>query len=148
MVQTMRKYGRGRRLVTLAVQDLHIRRQFPGFSSILRNGRAVWRGKLQPTEVSPVYTVEVRYQLEATPKVRVLSPVLPENAPHLYGDGSLCLYWPEEWRWQQDVILADTILPWTALWLYYYELWLDTGEWLAPSSPHRGSKPVDRADKE
>jgi hypothetical protein len=32
------------------------------------------------------------------------------------------------------MLIATTILPWTALWLYYYELWLDTGKWLGPSS--------------
>lgn len=32
------------------------------------------------------------------------------------------------------MLIAKTILPWTALWLYYYELWLDTGKWLGPSS--------------
>ena len=26
--------------------------------------------------------------------------------------------------------IADTILPWTSLWLYFYELWHATGQWL------------------
>ena len=51
-----------------------------------------------------------------------------------YPDGSLCLYWPHEWWWRSDCIIAETIIPWTASWLYFYELWLDTGEWLGPSS--------------
>ena len=25
--------------------------------------------------------------------------------------------------------LANTIVPWVADWLYYYEVWLFTGEW-------------------
>lgn len=25
--------------------------------------------------------------------------------------------------------IANTILPWTSLWLYYYEIWLGTGKW-------------------
>ena len=25
--------------------------------------------------------------------------------------------------------IADTIVPWTAEWLVYYEIWLMTGEW-------------------
>ncbi len=56
---------------------------------------------------------------------------------HRYPDGSLCLYWPDEWGWTARESLAATIVPWTAFWLYYYELWLVTGEWLGPSSPHR-----------
>ena len=31
-------------------------------------------------------------------------------------------------------MIADTILPWAALWLVFYELWCDTGRWLGPSS--------------
>ena len=27
-------------------------------------------------------------------------------------------------------LIANTIIPWTVEWLYYYELWLATGEWL------------------
>ena len=27
-------------------------------------------------------------------------------------------------------LISDTIIPWVADWLLYYELWLATGEWL------------------
>lgn len=133
--------------IGLALQDLHIRRQFPGFT-VKRDRRAyIWYGDLQPTPLSPVYRVTVRYQLDDLPTVRVLSPTLVPNAPHLYRSGKLCLYWPDEWRWSGDELIAETILPWTASWLYYYELWLDTGDWLGPSS-HDMQTPkaeVDRA---
>jgi hypothetical protein len=38
------------------------------------------------------------------------------------------------------MLIATTLIPWTALWLYYYELWLDTGKWLGPSSHASDSK--------
>lgn len=91
-------------------------------------------GELQPRITSPVYSVEIRYKYREFPKVRVVSPDLTDNPPHCYGDGTLCLYWPKEWRWDPSHLIADTILPWAALWLFYYELWLDTGKWLGPSS--------------
>lgn len=79
------------------------------------------------------------------PIVRVLSPALAPDAPHVYRGGELCLYWPKEWRWYGDELIAETIVPWTASWLFYYELWLDTGKWLGPSShPDAGSKMEDR----
>ncbi|MGH8092034.1 MAG: hypothetical protein ACREIF_00990 [Chthoniobacterales bacterium] len=32
--------------------------------------------------------------------------------------------------------LADTIVPWTSRWLYFYEIWLATGEWMGGGIPH------------
>lgn len=122
--------------VTPAIQDRFVRASFPSFTGSLGPGRATWRGKLQPQVSSPVYDVEIRYRHKFMPRVFIKKPVLLENAPHLYSneDDCLCLYWPKEWRWSAEQLIADTILPWTALWLFYYELWLDTGKWLGPSS--------------
>ena len=38
----------------------------------------------------------------------------------------LCLFWK---NWDATMPLANTIVPWVADWLYYYEVWLFTGEW-------------------
>jgi hypothetical protein len=89
---------------------------------------------LQPGEISPIYQVEIEYRHRKAPTVKVMQPTIVAGAPHLYKDGSLCLYWPKEWNWQDNELIAEIIIPWTALWLYYYELWLDTGKWLGPSS--------------
>lgn len=113
-----------------------MRRRFPGLVARVTPNGVVWRGTLRPTEDSPAYEVRVTYERRRVPRVFVRSPRLRPGAPHLYDDGSLCLYWPVEWRWSDQAQLADTILPWTALWLFYYELWVVTGEWLGPSSPH------------
>ena len=120
--------------LNLAIQDVHIRKSYPGFTCRIQKGLAVWRGPLMPRSVSPVYQMEVHYRLKDIPKVWVISPTLLPNSPHIYGDKSLCLYWPKEWIWHQDTIISETIIPWAADWLYYYELWLDTGKWLGPSS--------------
>jgi hypothetical protein len=36
-------------------------------------------------------------------------------------------YEPDEWK--SNMPLANTVLPWTTEWLYYYEIWLVPGEW-------------------
>lgn len=100
-------------------------------------------GTLQPRVTSPAYCLRVSYRLGEIPRVRVLRPKLVDGAPHLYADGSLCLYWPKEWHWAPCEAIGETLLPWAALWLYYYELWLDTGEWLGPSS-HVSPKDPER----
>lgn len=121
-------------VASLAMQNWHIAHRFPGSSYQRNRGCGIWISALQPREVSPVYRVRVQYQLKGLPKVRVLTPELEPNAPHLYRDGTLCLYWPMEWEWRTDQLIAETILPWAASWLFYYELWLDSGKWLGPSS--------------
>jgi hypothetical protein len=124
--------------VPLRTQDCYLHQRFPTFSYYCdRKKNGVWHGTLQPRNLAPLYRVEIRYRLGTVPKVRVLSPTLVPGSPHIYpDDGSLCLYWPAEWRWTGDQLLAETIVPWTADWLCFYELWLDCGEWLGPASPH------------
>lgn len=120
--------------INLALQNTHVQKRFSNFSCRIKRGCATWRGTLQPRSISPIYQIEIRYKQKQIPKVKVVSPPLASDAPHLYPDRSLCLYWPKEWWWQQDKLIADIIIPWAASWLYHYELWLDTGEWLGPSS--------------
>ena len=132
------------RPVPLGVQDMHIKGRFQGFTSSWGKDKheMVWLGNLQPTIESPVYKIRIRYRLGGIPKIRILSPTLKPKPPHTYSDGSLCLYTPGEGSWREDKLLADTILPWAAIWLYYYELWVDTDKWQGPETPH-GPSPID-----
>jgi hypothetical protein len=66
--------------------------------------------------------------------VWVVAPELHKRAEHRFTDNSLCLYWGRRNDWTPDMALRDTIIPWTAEWLFYYELWLETGRWLGSSS--------------
>ncbi len=111
---------------------------FPQFHwRVTRAGGVEWKGALQPTPESHAYDVVILHEPDRMPVVCVERPSIRKDAWHRYPDGSLCLYWPKEWRWSPRESLAETIVPWTAFWLYYYELWCVTGEWLGPSSPHR-----------
>jgi len=134
MAKRKSKLPKRARAVNLVVQNINIQLRFPGFSCRINKGCAVWKGELQPQSISPVYQVEIKYKLKQIPKVKVISPHLAHSSPHLYKDRILCLYWPKEWWWQQDDLIAEIIIPWAASWLYHYELWLDTGKWLGPSS--------------
>ena len=117
--------------LNVAQQALALSRHFPGSRVNVRAGTLRWSGQLQPTEISRVYTVEVALGHDRIPRVRVLAPPLTtrrsESLPHVYGDGTLCLYTPGEWR--SSMFLAWTIIPWATEWLINYEIWLSTGEW-------------------
>ncbi len=110
---------------------------FPAFKyRHLRSDGLQWSGPLQPTPESPEYAVRIVNRRGMSPRVYVDSHQLDHGCRHLYSDGALCLYWPKEWGWAPDARLAGTIVPWAALWLYYYEIWQECGEWMGPSSPH------------
>lgn len=114
-----------------------MRETFPHFAyRPNRCGGVTWTGHLQPTDESRVYSVRIVHDLARPPRVFVDGCPLDARCGHLYRDGSLCLYWPKEWRWGPTQYLAESLVPWAALWLYYYEAWLASGDWLGPSSPH------------
>lgn len=120
--------------VNLAKQMLALKRSFPNSECELRRNRLRWRAELSPTPMSESYSVSLDYSLEMPPSVRVVNPVLVERdgeeLPHVYPDGSLCLYYPRAMEFSRDCFLVDTIVPWTSEWLMHYELWHVTGEWL------------------
>ena len=43
------------------------------------------------------------------------------------GHQMLCLFAKGDWTPQKYI--SETIVPWAAEWCYFYEVWLDTGEW-------------------
>jgi hypothetical protein len=110
-----------------------MRARYPQFRSSTNHGtRIVWHGTLQPAPRSEAYEVEISYEVPFRPVVRVLSPKLQtwgnlKKQPHTFQDGSLCVHQSHEWNGNK--LVATTIVPWTSLWLFFYETWLDTGAW-------------------
>jgi len=98
-----------------------------------RQRSVTWVGKIRPAPMSNEYTVQVELTIGLRPKVKVLNPELKVRdgatcLPHYYPeDKSLCLHQAHEWNSLFSV--ADCIVPWTAFWLYFYEVWFFTGSW-------------------
>src|SRR5258708_36296188 len=64
---------------------------------VRRQVEAVWKGFMQPSPISEKYLVSLCYRPGWNPETHVLSPELKvregfKNLPHVYPDGSLCLY--------------------------------------------------------
>lgn len=130
----------------VGIQILWMKKFFPNFRYFKENGKKYWIGTLEPTETSPVYRLKIRFYLDKSPRVEVLEPSLDPKAPHRYPDGSLCLYSPadpKDQKWTQDGIIAKTIVPWAAAWLYFYEYWQETGVWYNEEASHQGPKELD-----
>jgi hypothetical protein len=116
---------------SLAHQAFALRARYPDAQLQLRSGRLLWTGDLRPNSLSRDYTVQIRYHPGGHPEVRVENPQLDErpgeSLPHVYSDGTLCLY--REGEWSSVMLIADSVVPWTSEWLLFYEIWLATGDW-------------------
>jgi len=121
---------------TVAEQLAAMRSKYPHFETVFtsHSGLKV-TGVLQPTSRSAIYNFILKYNLIDSPKTKIISPTLQKNnkdedIPHLYPSENLCLYQPKYCEFSRTDFLCDTIIPWTSLWLYYYEVWHLTDEWL------------------
>ncbi|WP_299916016.1 hypothetical protein [uncultured Roseobacter sp.] len=86
------------------------------------------------------------------PTVRVNEPDLEllaqdRDLPHVYNDPlRLCLYLPGTCEWAATKRIDQTIIPWTYLWLYYFEDWLATDDWKG-GGQHPGDEPHDPCNR-
>jgi hypothetical protein len=102
----------------------------------IKPGRLSWRFEASPSPLSRRYSVRIDYRQGATPLVFVDRPDLVElsggrRLPHVYAQKPprLCLYFPSSGEWAAEMRIDQTIVPWTILWLFYFEEWLDSNEW-------------------
>ncbi|MEK5377586.1 hypothetical protein [Paenibacillus sp. FSL P2-0173] len=128
-----RKFFRNASIDT-ARQYQALKLAFPRSEVTLVREKLTWIGQLKPTELSQIYTVSIEYTLGSSPKVQVLDPCLRprqgEKIPHMFDQKRLCLYYPASKEWNKNKWIHQTIIPWTSMWLYFYEIWHATGEWL------------------
>ena len=92
-----------------------------------------WTGYLSPTPLSAKYLIDLKYEIGKRPKVFVLEPELhkydDQPIPHRFSDMSLCLFRYKYYEWNSEMLISDTIIPWTLLWIFDYEVWILTGKW-------------------
>lgn len=139
---------RGRRPLDGQQQGARLMAALPRFRQVARGNPYVWEGPLRPTELSAEYRVRITYiPTKARPRVTVLSPKLASREegvpiPHTFAADRICLHLTEEW--DSSLYIHETIVPWTSLWLYYYEIWHATGEWLGGGHEPGTGKVLER----
>lgn len=138
-------------LISIEAQIAAMTERWPDFEVVERSDRfAAWQGRIQP--VQQYYTVRIAYRvplaieaftlLSIQPRAQVLDPVLERHPdyedgpiPHVYVNRDeprlpyLCLFDPYAREWTPGDLLAETTLPWTARYLFFYEGWLATRKW-------------------
>lgn len=123
------------KVLTARHQITCMRLHWPKFNASQSRNKIRWVGPIQPTPLSTTYKVSVDYELGVGPEVRVIEPALilrpgAEKLEHVYPGNRLCLYIPGSGQWSPACPISETTIPWTSLWLYFYEVWHATGEWL------------------
>jgi hypothetical protein len=133
--------------ISLPTQQGHLLRRYPNSKVVRLRERLVWLGTLVPAEYTATYELVIDHQTGKSPLVYVARPRLQlvdgQALPHVYPLNTLCLFLGNR-EWHESIPIADTLVPWAAEWLLFYELWLATGgEWLGEGE-HPPPGPVNR----
>jgi hypothetical protein len=145
-----------RRPLTLAQQYVNLRANpASAGSGEMRGDRLVWRFETSPHPLSRDYQIRIEVGGDNSPEVYVEAPDLHALAerrrlPHVYEQEPprLCLFMPGTGEFRPWMRIDQTIVPWTALWLFYFEAWLATDEWKGGGKHPRSAahRPMRRPD--
>ena len=123
----------------LVDQKTELELMYPEAKVYIKNGVLTWTGIVKPSPCSKEYTIKVEYRMGKYPVTWLMNEELDfetyTQIPHKYNVDlkektvQLCLFMPRKREWTKNCSIADTIVPWTIEWLYYYEIWQITGEW-------------------
>lgn len=114
-----------------------IEKYFPFLQCTLRGKRLCCNGSITPIEGCDTYKIRLEYKEGMTPRVYIVDPhIEPDPEYHIYKEGNLCLFDPRESPWSSMMRIHETIIPWTAEWLVFYEIWKLTGKWEGPEAEH------------
>ena len=126
----------GRKALTTTQQYINLRANpLISGTGVLRPGSFTWTFDASPFPLSRIYRVRIELAQGKAPRTFIDDPDLDllaggRDLPHVYHNPTrLCLYLPRTSEWRPWMRIDQTIVPWTTLWLHYFEDWLGSGEW-------------------
>src|SRR5216683_2487856 len=132
----MPRFRSGDLTVAQQYHSLRFSSALTGGSGFIRRGALHWQVEIAPSPLSRFYSLKIYYKPPASPTVVVTAPDLVDLAggrklPHVYSQQppTLCLYLPGSGEWRPTMLVERTILPWSILWLFYFEEWIDSDDW-------------------
>ena len=120
----------------LITQVSNMKKYYPQTTRQCKRGKVELTLTLKPTPSSIDYTIKLFAKQDSkVVNIFVIEPKIElfengKKVPHLYSNGALCLFYPKYYELSYSDLWAKTLIPWTSLWLFYYEIWKETGEWL------------------
>lgn len=142
--------------ITLVRQEAALRHLFPN-AKITRNADSslTWEQTIKPTSVSEEYSVRLVYHRKTGIEVYILTPNLKladgkVALPHVYSTKKqmLCLYYPNGLEWNRGKLFTQTIIPWISEWLYFYEVWVGSGNWYGGGITHEKTAETKQLQKQ
>ena len=128
------KHDSGKHLV---LQKIQMAKHFPCFRCSLQSRVLICTGEITPSQECDAYKIQITLPVGMIPRVRILEPEISYNPKiHMYRSCELCLFKPAEQPWMETDFIHKKIVPWTAEWLVYYELFKLTGVWYGPEASH------------
>ena len=127
--------------LSLRTQKFLLGQGFGDGRCTIRGDRLVWESRIQPTAISYSYSIRITHELYALPQIFLLSPnpqemadaVIPgRKIPHVYSYDHpirLCVYHSKKREWKNTMPLVATVIPWTVMWLSFFEDWVSTDVW-------------------
>ncbi len=123
--------------LSFGIQSSRLKSIFPTSTVLFFTASTfIWKCALTPTPLSNTYDIRLEYKKNFHPCVFVINTTLQlypgaTELPHVYNSDKqhLCLYFRKGQEWNSTMYIAETIIPWASEWLFYYEIWLCTGEW-------------------
>jgi hypothetical protein len=116
-------------------QKYIIERQFPFLKCHITNKKLICKGTISHEGIDE-YKIRIEYREGCYPQVFIESPhIEPSSHIHMYSNGSLCLFYHEDLKWNDYMSVAEYFIPWTVEWIYYYEIYKITGKWEHEESP-------------
>ncbi len=133
----------------LLLQRGIIASKFPEAKINVQSDRTIFELELQPSPASPFYKVLICYpkygSIDVWATVSNYENIKNKAIPHIYSKNDnkkrlrLCLYYGDEFK--RGMSIAETLIPWAAEWLYFYELWLASGKWLGGGIHGKNNNP-------
>jgi hypothetical protein len=120
----------------MALQAGKIKSLFPNSKVSFDHNKLIWVHTICPSALSECYDIKLIYCRGQHPSIYVIKPKLKlfigaTKLPHVYDNERqhLCLYYKPTKEWNSDMLLVETVIPWTCEWLLHYEIWVGTGTW-------------------
>lgn len=99
-------------------------------------GKIAWEYRAFASPLSREYLMRLEFRQGGTPEIFAIDPdpvslSAGRRVPHVYSEAPtrLCLYLPGAFEWEPWMHLDETLIPWAALWLHYFEDWLISDDW-------------------
>ena len=127
---------------SVALQFQNLCSHFPNSRYEFNGNNFIWEYYLQPTKTSKKYLLTLKYDGKYPKAYLYNQGILKSKTDYVIHTlksefkskneeyVQLCLYYPKKHEWNKYMFISETIVPWALSWLYYYEIWRVTGEWL------------------